>query len=345
MQSNQDRSDSVMAAVVRAYVGSARPVPSQSIAEELHLSSATIRNVFAGLEQQGFLAHPHTSAGRVPTEQGYRLYVDRLMAARELSRRELLAIEERYRAKRLEVESLIRHTAGLLSAMTRLAGVAAAPASTDFHLGRFQLVHLSERQVLVVLVTDEGPFREERVRLLEPLAHREMDRVLEVLNQRFAGRSLLEIRARLLQEVEESRRLRLSLVQAALDLIDHTLRLTEDSVYVEGASRLADQPEFRDASRMGPVLRSLEERQPLARLLGRQWDLPGVKVGIGRELGEASLADCAVVQVPYRIRGRVVGALAVLGPTRMPYEHVTATLERVSRILEERLSEEGGSFS
>jgi len=335
----RDRWETVIAAVVRSYVESARPVASQAIADELRLSSATIRNVFAGLEEKGFLTHPHTSAGRVPTDRGYRVYVDRLMRERELNLKERLAIEEQYHSRRGEVESLIRHSAHLLSAMTRLAGVGVAPRPLEASLDRFQWVMIDPRKVLVILVSGDGLVREELVRLEEPLARAELDRVVGLLNHRFAGRRLSEIRETLLREVEETRRLRLAVVQATLDLIDHALSLSGERVVVEGASHLIRQPEFQDADRAGEVLRLVEERQPLAELLGRQWETPGLKVEIGGEIDRDGMRSFSVVHAPYRLNGRVAGVLAVVGPTRMPYEHVTSLLEQVCRQVSDCLAE------
>jgi len=340
METSEGRHEAVLAAVVRAYVDSAHPVASGPVAEELDLSSATIRNVFADLERHGYLSHPHTSSGRMPTDKGYRLYVDRLMRVRELNLKERQAIEEEYHARRGEVEALLRHSAGLLSAMTRLAGVAVTPVSDAFQLERFQLAVVDSRRVLVILVTSDGLVREEVVRLEDPLSVKEVEKVLHILNQKFAGLALNDIRTALLREADESRRLRLALVQAALDLIDHALRVTPENVVLEGASRLIEQPEFRDPGHAGRVLRLVEERQPLARLLAGQWASPGLKVQIGREIPESLLNDFSVVHVPYRIGGRVAGALAVLGPTRMAYDQVSPLLEMVARLVEERLNGE-----
>jgi heat-inducible transcriptional repressor len=193
---------------------------------------------------------------------------------------------------------------------------------------------------MVILVTSDGLVREEMVRLEDPLAAREVEKVLHILNQKFSGRTLTDIREALLHEADESRRLRLTLVQAALDLIDHALRATGESVYLEGASRLIEQPEFRAPELAGRVLRLVDERLPLARLLGRQRAAPGLTVEIGREMAEDGLSDFSVVHVPYRLGVRVVGALAVLGPTRMQYEHVSPLLEKVARLVEARLNED-----
>lgn len=335
----QDRWEAVVASVVRSYVDTARPVASQAVAGELGLSSATIRNVFADLEEKGYLTHPHTSAGRIPTDRAYRVYVDRLMRARELTLRERQTIEEQYLSRRVEVEALMHHSAKVLSAMTRLAGVAVAPRPLDASLDRFQLVPIDERKVLVILVLGNGLVREELVRLEEGISRAELERIVQVLNRRFSGMPLASVRDALLREVEETRRLRLAVVQSTLELIDHTLELTGERVLVEGASHLIRQPEFQDADRAGDVVRLLEERGPLAALLGRQWDSPGLKVEIGREIAGGNLASFSVVHAPYRLGGRVAGVLAVVGPTRMPYEHVTMLLDQVCRQVGQCLSE------
>lgn len=328
-----------MASVVRSYVDSARPVASQSVAEELGLSSATIRNVFASLEDKGYLSHPHTSAGRVPTDRGYRIYVDRLMQARALNLRERQAIEEQYHSRRGEVETLVRHSARVLSAMTRLAGVGVAPRPLDVQLDHFQVVSIDAKKLLVILVTGDGLVREELVRLDAPLSRQELDRIMHLLNHRFAGRTLSEIRETLLSEAEETRRLRLAVVQATLELIDHTLNLTGERVLVEGVSHLIRQPEFQDADHAGCVVRLLEERNPLAELLGRQWKTPGMKVEIGGEIQGDGLSSFSVVHAPYHLHGRVAGVLAVVGPTRMPYDHVMMLLNQVCRQVGDRLNE------
>jgi len=336
---SRDRWEAVIAAVVRSYVDSARPVASQSIADELGLSSATIRNVFAGLEDKGYLTHPHTSAGRVPTDLGYRVYVDRLMHARELNLRERQVIEEQYQSRRGEVETLIRHSARVLAAMTRLVGVGVAPRPLDVQLDHFQVVSVDSKNIIVILVTGDGSVREELVRLDDALSRQELDRIVHLLNHRFAGRTLSQIRETLLREAEETRTLRLAVVQATLELIEHTLNLDGERVLVEGASHLIRQPEFQDADRAGDVLRLLEERQPLAELLGRQWETPGLKVEIGREIAGDGLSSFSVVHAPYHLNGRLAGVLAVVGPTRMPYERVTLLLNQVCRQVGDCLSQ------
>jgi heat-inducible transcriptional repressor len=206
-------------------------------------------------------------------------------------------------------------------------------------LDHFQVVAIDSRKVLVILVTGDGSVREELVRLDDTLSRPELDRIVHLLNHRFAGRTLSEIRETLIKEVEEIRTLRLAVVQATLDLIEHTLDLTGERVLVEGASHLIRQPEFQDVDRAEDVLRLLEERQPLAVLLGRQWESPGLKVEIGREIAGDGLASFSVVHAPYFLNGRLAGVLAVVGPTRMPYERVTLLLNQVCRQVGDCLSE------
>lgn len=334
-----DRLEEVLASVVRTYVDSARPVGSACVAEGLGLSPATIRNEFAELERRGLLAQPHPSAGRVPTERGYRLFVDRLLRARQLTEGERRAIEHEYERGRAEIETLMRQTARILSAMTRLAGVAFYQAPHELALERFRLVPLSSRQVLVLLVLEDVWVEREVVRLEDALVPGELSRIARLLNHRFAGRLLPAIREELLAELERSRNDRLAILQTAVDLLDGALGVRAGHLIVEGASRLVEQPEFREPRALESVLKALDAREELARALDAVPAGEGLRVVIGGELRERLLKDCSVVHVPCRLSGKPVGSLGVLGPTRMAYDRVAGVVQHVAAVLEEILTE------
>jgi heat-inducible transcriptional repressor len=336
-QPNCDRKDQVLEAVIRSYVGTARPVGSHSLAEGLNVSSATIRNVFSELEKTGYLTHPHTSAGRIPTDQGYRLYVDKLLKARRLTLKEKQAIEREYRRGRAEVEALLRQTARILSAMTRLAGVALYRAPGESTLDHFKVVPVSPRKVIVLLVLGDVWVEQELVHLEDVLQPREVSHIAQLLNRRFAGWPLARIREEMLLELERARADRLAILQAVMDLLDGALGTRPDHVIVEGAPQLLEQPEFRGPEAMENVLSVAEDKGALARALGRRWGQPGLKIDIGREMRNERLKDCSFVQVPCRLWGNTVGTLGVLGPTRMAYDRVTGLLEHVSLVLDHTL--------
>ncbi len=336
-----EREENVLSSVIRHYVATARPVGSQMISEGMDLSSATIRNVLMDLEKKGFLTHPHTSAGRVPLDQGYRFYVDRLMRARTLNLKEKQQVEQEYQRAKDEVEVLMRHTAKILSAMTRLAGLAVFHVPQEISLDHFKIIAVDSHRILVVLSLGEGLVKEEWVRLETPVDLREVDRITRLLNSRFAGATLAQIREGLLKEVESVKRARLTILETALKLIDSALQFDGDEIHVEGVSSLAEQPEFHNYQMMEQVLRLVEQKRPLAHVLGRQWAKPGLAVEIGHEWSQPTLRAFSFVHIPYYYQGQVVGALGVLGPTRMAYDRVAGVVRYMAESLENTLSQRG----
>lgn len=333
-----EREENVLSSVIHAYVATAKPVGSQALSGKLDFSSATIRNVFMDLEKKGFLTHPHTSAGRVPLDQGYRFYVDKLMKARQLSLKERHRIEQEYQRAKDEVETLMRHTARILSAMTRLAGLAVFHVPEDIALDHFRIVALDSRRIMVILVLDQGPVKEEVVWMETTVDPKELAKITQLLNGRFAGQSLAHIRESLLVEAEKVKKAKLGVVETALRLVEKALAFNGEAIHMEGASILAEQPEFKDPQMMEQVVRLVEEKRPLAQILGRQWAKPGLSVEIGRDFSPSFLKNFSFVHVPYYHQGRVAGALGVLGPTRMDYGRVSGLVSHMARQLETALS-------
>ena len=329
-----EREESVLSSVIHAYVATAKPVGSQVIAEKMDVSSATIRNVLMDLEKKGYLTHPHTSAGRIPMDRGYRFYVDRLMKARHLNLKEKHQIEQEYHNAKEQVEILMRHTAKILSAMTHLAGLAVFHVPEEISLDHFKIVAIDPRKIMVILVLGQGLVREEMVFLETPVELKEVAKITQLLNTRFAGLTLAQIRESLIKEVETEKRTKLSVIDTALKLIDGALQFNGDEVHMEGASYLTEQPEFQNYQMMEQVVRLVEEKQPLAQILGRQWSKPGLAVEIGREFPQSFLRSFSFVHVPYYYQGQVVGALGVLGPTRMAYDRVAGLVNHMARQLE-----------
>ncbi len=277
----------------------------------------------------------------VPVDLGYRFYVDRLMRERQLNLKEKQVIELEYEKAKDEVEALMRHTSKILSAMTRLAGLAVFHIPAEMSLHHFKLVAIDPRKIMVILVLDQGLIREELVRLDEPMGLREVDKVTQLLNSRFAGLSLTQIRSSLLKEAESARRAKLNIVEAAVELIERALSFSGDEIRMEGTAHLTEQPEFRNFEEMERVLRLVEEKSPLVQALGRQWSNPELCVEIGGEFPEAYMKGFSFVHVPYRFQGRVAGALGVLGPTRMAYDRVAGVVQHLARTLEETLAKRG----
>jgi len=339
-----ERQQNVLSSVIRRYVATAKPVGSEGIAREMDLSSATIRHILMELEEQGFLTHPHTSAGRIPVTQGYRFYVDKLMTARNLNLREKQQVQEQYEEARDEVEVLMKQTAKILSAVTNLAGLATFHIPGEASLSHFRLVEIDPRKVLVILVLEQGLVREEVVRLEEPLQLKEITKILHLLNNRFSGFTLENIRESLLKEAEKVKKTRLGLLEKVLKLIDQALAFRPEEIHLEGVSHLAEQPEFKEADKMEQLVKILEGREHLAQVLKRQWAQPGLRVEIGAESSDQILREFSFVHVPCYYQEKVVGALGVLGPTRMAYDRVTGLAQHLALHLEGSFQRQGGAF-
>jgi heat-inducible transcriptional repressor len=341
LDSQQERKESVLSSVIHHYVATAKPVGSAVIAGEMDLSSATIRNILMELENDGFLTHLHTSAGRIPVDQGYRFYVDRLMKARQVNLKEKHQIEQEYQKSRDQVEILMRHTAKVLSAMTRLAGLAVFHVPEEISLDHFKIVAIDSRKVMVILVLGQGLVKEEVVWMETPVELKEVVKITQLLNSKFGGLTLAQIRESLLKEVESVKKTRLGIIETALKLIDSALQFNSDEIHLEGASYLTEQPEFHNYQMMEQVVRLVEEKEPLAQILGRQWAKPGLSIEIGREFPQSFLRSFSFVHVPYYYQGQVVGALGVLGPTRMAYDRVSGLVNHMARHLETALINRG----
>lgn len=337
----QEREENVLSSVIHHYVATAKPVGSQVISDEMEVSPATVRHILMDLENKGYLTHPHTSAGRIPMDLGYRFYVDRLMRARSLTLKEKQQIEREYREAKDEVEILMRHTAKILSAMTRLAGLAVFHVPQEVILDHFRIVAIDSRKVMVILVLGQGLVKEELVWMERPVETREIAKISQLLNSRFAGRTLFQIREGLLKEVESVKKTKLSLIETALKLIESALLFDGDEIHMEGVSHLAEQPEFHDYRMMEQVVNLVEQKQPLARILDRQWARPGLSVDIGNEIPQSSLKVFSFVHIPYFYKGKVAGVLGVLGPTRMAYDRVAGVVGHMAQYLENTLSKQG----
>jgi heat-inducible transcriptional repressor len=333
------RQGTVLRAVVASYVGEGNPVGSQTLARGLpvHLSSATIRNTMGELTRQGLLEQPHTSAGRIPTELGLRVFVDELLGDPAF-----VAADERSLAGTLadaDPDGLMRTACEFLSARTRQLGFAVPPRLEREPLRHVSLVRLSNEQVLVVLVSQSGVAHR---RVIEEPGQRdqtELDRVAGEVNRRIAGRSLAEVREVLAREAQQLRskadRLRARALRLAALAVEPTGFEGMDLVI---GTRLAllDQPEFRDPERVRALFEAIETKERLVAILDKLLAARGVHVAFGRELDEPALRHCALVTATYGEDDAPLGMLGVLGPSRMDFARVIPLVGTLSRLLTRR---------
>ncbi len=332
------RERKVLEAIVQSYVETAEPVGSRTIARRfgLGVSAATIRNAMSDLEEKGYLFHPHTSSGRVPTDRAYRLYVDALMQSPKVSREQRARLHDAFEVEGTAITEILRRAAEVLGVLTQELGVAVAPSLDDAVLERLDLVAVSSERLLLVLTLKSGVVRTIFVHVPGHLHPDAVANVTVVLNDRLAGLTLRDIRQSL------SARLRdVGVGDAESELLDIFLATGEqifelprgdDSVVLGHTSVLADQPEFASGERMKALIELTEQRDVLRHVLGARAAANALTITIGGENESRQMAHLTLVTSPYRA-GPLTGLIGVIGPTRMPYEKVVALVEHTSQMV------------
>jgi heat-inducible transcriptional repressor len=342
-----DRERRVLEAVIQTYVETAEPAGSRMLSRRfgLGVSPATIRNTMSDLEEKGYLYHPHTSAGRVPTDIAYRLYVDSLIGRERLA---ALPSDERNRlveqiaAGGSAIEAILRRAAQSLSVLSQELGVAIGPRLDQARLQRLELVRLSSERLVLVLTLEGGAVRTIFVEVRGQIADAVLTEVALVLNERLAGLTLREIRSSLGARLRdwgssaEAHELLNVFVQEGEALFDVPLAGPADGVVLGQASVLAEQPEFASGENLRRLLALTESGPQLGELLRRRSGHAGVSISIGNEHGDPRLASFTVVTAEYTA-GSLSGVIGVIGPTRMPYQKVISLVAHTSELLSDLL--------
>ena len=335
----------VLEAVIQTYVQTAEPAGSRTVSRRfgLGVSPATIRNTMSDLEEKGFLFHPHTSAGRVPTNKAYRAYVDALLGSTPLAPtadREKLS--EALADSGSPIETILRRAAQSLGVLTQELGVAMQPQIAASVLRSLDLVRVNDERLLMVLALEGGAVRTVFVEVAGSIAESALTEVTKVLNERLSGLTLEDIRSSLAARLRDSvsaptaRELLNIFVQEADALFDQKLSRGEERVLLGQASVLAEQPEFAAADRMRRLIQLTERPQDLAAALRLRGETSGISITIGAEHTDERLRDFTVVTAEYHA-GSLAGVIGVIGPTRMPYEKVISLVNHTSQLLSELL--------
>lgn len=338
-----ERKRAILRAVTDDYITTAEPVGSRTIARKygLGVSSATIRNEMADLEEEGYLEQPHTSAGRIPSDKGYRFYVDALMSERGVTGLEESRIRHEYERRRDEIRSLVRATAKVLGEMSQYASVVVGPAVKGAEIRHIQLVPLSSDAILVLVVTNSGIVEHRVLSTEHAMNASDLDRVSAILNNRLRGTAFGSIRGRLLKEIQAEVSAYASFLEGMFELLLSAMRCSdEERVHVDGLMQLLAQPEFKEIEKAKPVLEFLESDElvlsELSSSVGHGFS--GAQVSIGSENSREELRNCSIVSAPYGIGGRVIGTIAVVGPTRMDYAMAISLVGYMAEGLSELLS-------
>jgi heat-inducible transcriptional repressor len=340
-----ERERQVLEAVIHSYVATAEPAGSRTLSRRhgLGISPATIRNTMSDLEEKGYLFHPHTSAGRIPTDKAYRLYVDSLTRIDPLSGEAQRELHAQISSGGSAIENILRRAAQSLGILTQELGVALGPRLEKSTLRQLELVRVSSDRVLMVLSLSGGAVRTIFVEVPGVIADEALIGVTIVLNERLAGLTLTEVRTSLASRLRDVRTtpqtaelLNIFLQEGDSVFSRAAEPLPVDTVLISQASLLADQPEFASGDRMRQLLELTDTRQRLETLLSSRTAGPGISITIGNEHGDPKLEPFTVVTSEYSA-GSLSGVIGVIGPTRMPYEKVIALVEHTSRLVSELL--------
>lgn len=330
----------ILQAVTDDYISTAEPVGSRTIARKyaLGVSPATIRNEMSDLEELGYLEQPHTSSGRVPSDKGYRFYVDVLMDPVELPPETREQLREEVLAKHRATEQTIHRAARLLAMLTRYTAVVMAPSPSDTAVRRLHLTPLDDCHILAVLVTEPGFVENHVIEVPSPMDEQELDLLAQQLNEVLRGKTLRDVTRGFLSSLKEELRSR-RMYEETVELLVNSLKSGgEERVYLEGALNLFEQPEFRDVERAKVILGFLEQEDAVRSMLSEYVRRPGMHVTIGHEHGRAEMRECSMVTATYQAGDTVMGTIGVVGPTRMNYAQAVAAVEALAETLTEALT-------
>lgn len=339
-----DRGSAILRAIVSHYVRTGEPVGSKTLVQRyrLKVSPATVRNEMAALEEAGLISQPHTSAGRVPTDAGYRLFVDALGGEARLSPRDARRVEHFFGEPRWELEDALRQTASLLSSLTDHAAVVFAPALDRSVVRHVELVELSDERAMLIVVTDTGRVENHIITVRSALGDAQLDEASQMLNRMLADVPLEKVASTLLDDIDrfplELRDLAEGVARA---LAQGLAERASHDVFLEGASNIVDEQKFSSLEQVREVIGALEHRRLLLEVLADALGSPSVSVRIGSENPLTEMRSCAVITAAYGSSGDPIGSLGVVGPTRMDYRRTIAAVHEVSSSLGRMLEDLG----
>lgn len=333
------RAQTLMKTLVERFIAEGQPIGSRTLSKYsgLELSPATIRNVMSDLEDMGFITSPHTSAGRVPTALGYRLFVDTLLTVKSLAGNELSEIKEAIQPD--QPTRVITQASQLLSQLTQFAGIVVVPRHKQARIRQMEFLNLSDKRILLIIVTADGDVQNRILFTQRNFSQAELIEAANYLNQHCLDLDLEQVRVRVMDELHQLRSDMTALMSAAMQAGNQAISDTSTQYVISGERNLLGVEDFSsNMGRLRRVFDLFEQKTGLAQLLELSTRAEGVQVFIGGESGIAPLDECSVVAAPYAVDGQVVGTIGVIGPTRMAYERVIPIVDITARLLSSALA-------
>jgi heat-inducible transcriptional repressor len=335
-----DRSKQILEAIIEDYIVTAEPIGSRTVTRShgLSLSPATVRNVMADLEDMGFLASPHTSAGRVPTDKAYRFYVDSLLEVRSVARDEQEEIRKRCSLSGRDLGAVLKETSRILSSLSHYTGIVLAPRFTANVFRHIEFIKLGGNRLLAILVSRNGAVQNKIIETSDDLRPADLVRMSNYLNHLLKGLTIAQVKEKILREMQSDKIRYDDLLVKALEFSRQTLPEAGSEVFIEGQANILEQPEFTDVAKMKEIFRAFEEKGQLLSLLDRCMEAEGVNIYIGAEAHLSQMVGMSLITSTYMTGRNTLGVLGVIGPTRMGYAKVIPivdyTAKLVSRLLE-----------
>jgi heat-inducible transcriptional repressor len=334
-----ERAQQLLRVLVESYIRDGQPVGSRTLSRDsgMSLSSATIRNVMADLEELGFVSSPHTSAGRIPTDKGYRFFVDTLLRVQQpLDSAAVTEIRRQLESSQDDNKVLVAAASQLLSSVTQLAGVVTLPRTHQASITQIEFVGLSENRVLVVLVFNDREVQNRIIHLDRHFSPDALKRASNFLNDQFRGRTLPRVREEILRQLQETRESMNQIMVDAIDVAQHIFAPQGDEkleYVIAGETNLMGVAELSSVEKLRRLFEAFNEKRDFLHLLDQSLRAQGVQIFIGHESGYQILDDCSVITAPYGSGDTVVGVLGVIGPTRMAYERIIPIVDMTAKIL------------
>ncbi len=327
-----DRQLLILQVIIDDFIQSAHPIGSRSLSQkkEILLSSATIRNEMAELEEFGYIEKTHTSSGRIPSEKGYRYYVDHLLSPQALSSGDINKIHSIFAERMYELENIVQKSASILSELTNYTAILLGPAVKENKLKRLQIVPLNQETAVAIMITDTGHVENRIFTIPENIAPKEIEKLVNILNDKLSGVPISELRSTIYKEVADLLRLHIQQYDLMLKSITETVDLpSSDKVFFGGKMNMLNQPEFHHIDKIRSLMDLIEQEQGIVDLF-RQTP-QGIHVRIGTENNNIVMEDCSLITATYAIGEEQVGTIAILGPTRMEYSRVISLLDFISK--------------
>lgn len=335
-----ERAQVLLRELINSYTRDAQPVGSKNLAElsGLDVSSATIRNIMAKLEDMGLVNSPHTSAGRIPTEAGYRFFIDSLLEVDNLETASQRVISDTFSADKTSSD-LIHSATDILSRITHLAGIVSMTHTAPAEVRHIEFMKLSDRRVLVILVINKDDVHNKVIHVERDYSDLELQQAAQTLSRYLIGRSFESARKKLLVELSELRTDVNSILEPVLEAMEEVCSMSaHDDLLTSGETNLLQYAELSDINKLRSLFKVFNEKTDLLKLLDGCTSAEGVEIFIGSESGYSVLSDCSVVGAPYEIKGEIVGVLGVIGPTRIAYEQVIPIVDVTARLLTSALN-------